>query len=100
MKCGRVEEGLAQKPVEDVARALASVARLTRSHEVGGIIAAPTASWLDVIKGEPVSRAAVDTSVVVVSLNGLPPQAFCVGAGHGLEALEKVIRSQTWHEWV
>lgn len=87
-----MEEGLAQEPVEDVARALASVAWLTRSHEIGGIITTPTASWLDVIKGESVSRAAVDTSVVVVSLDGLPPQAFCVGAGHGFHLVHQLVR--------
>jgi hypothetical protein len=50
------------------------------------------------IKGKIGIGTTIDAAVVVVSLDRLTPHAFCFGAGHGLEALEKVIRSQTWHE--
>lgn len=87
-----MEEGLAQEPVEDVSRTLASVARHTGGYEVGGNILPTVNLGLNMIERKIVGRPTVDTSVVVVSLNGFAPQAFRFGAGHGLEILEKVVR--------
>ena len=98
MQGGRIKEGLAQEPFEDVARALASIARAASGDEVRGIVAPSTASWPDVIESEVVRGIAVDASVVVVSFDGLTPHAFRFRTGHGLEILEKVVRGQTWHE--
>jgi hypothetical protein len=53
----------------DGARALASVALSTGGHQVGGIVAAPTAARLDVVESEIGIGTAVDASVVVVSLD-------------------------------
>lgn len=91
-----MKEGLVQEPVENVARALASVARSTGGHEVGGIILAASALGLHMVESEVVLGTTVNTGTV--SFNDLLSEhPLCVSRSKGAEIELEIFGAMRFH---